>query len=94
MKKLVAIIASILLFASCGSKCDTDYILTYRVYYGNTPTTKTYRFVGANGEASAFVSSDRGSNHLHVLYNKGVFYKGCTVESTSAPIEIVSVAKY
>lgn len=93
MKKLIAILASIVLLSSCA-KLDTYYLLTFRVYYGNTPTVKTYRFKGADGKASAYVSSDRGSNHLHVLYDDGIFPRGCTVESNSAPIEIVSLKKY
>ena len=94
MKKLIAILASIVLLSSCV-KLDTDYVLTFRVYYSNTPTVKTYRFKGADGKVSAYVSSDRGSNHLHVLYYDDVLFpRGCTVESNSAPIEIVSLKKY
>lgn len=91
--KIVAVLACIIAFTSCV-RPDTDYVLTYRVYYGPTTLTKEYCFKGVEDKVSAYVSSDRGSNHLHVLYyNDEFFPRGTTIESNTAPIEIVSLKK-
>ena len=92
MKKVIALIVLVLSFVSC-KELDTEYVVTYRVYYSNTPTTKSYTFKAAEGEGSAYVTSDRGSNHLHVNYTDGWLATGCSIEHTSAPIEIVSVTR-
>lgn len=92
MKKVITLIVLALSLVSCKA-LDTEYVVTYRVYYSNTPTTKTYTFKAAEGEGGAYVTSDRGSNHLHLQYTDGWFATGCSIEHTSAPIEIVSVTK-
>ena len=94
MKKILLILVSIILLASC-KRPNTNYVVTYNIYYGNSPALKTRVFEAVEGEASAYLSSDRGTNRLHVTTaNPGKFTeRGYTIESTSAPIEIISVRK-
>lgn len=95
MKKLITLIVLALSLVSCSNKkLDTVYVVTYRVYYSNTPSTKTYTFKAEQGTAQAFLTSDRGSNHLHIIDRSGwIHSNGRIIESSSAPIEIVSVTR-
>ena len=94
MKKIILLLISALCLVACKDNRNTDYVLTYKIYYSNTPTTKTYPFKAEEGSAKAYISSDRGSNHLHVIDRYGwINGNGYTIESSSAPIEIVSVRR-
>lgn len=94
MKKFILLLITALCLVSCKDKRDTLYVVTYNVYYSNTPSTKSYTFKAEEGSANAWVFSDRGSNHLHVSDRHGWLYgNGYTIESTSAPIEIISIRR-
>ena len=94
MKKFIFLLITALCLVSCKDKRDTEYVVTYNMYYSNTPTIKTYTFKAEEGTATAFVFSDRGSHHLHIVDRSGwLFANGRTIESSSAPIEIVSVRR-
>lgn len=94
MKKFILLLFTALCLVACKDKRDTEYVLTYNVYYSGKPTVKSYTFKAEAGVATAFLFSDRGSNHLHVVDKGGWFNaNGRTIESSSAPIEIVSLRR-
>lgn len=90
MKKIFAILASIMLLSACA-EYDHEATIVYRVYYPGNTVTRRYT-IESTDDPSYILSSDRGSNYLYV--NSGRFF-GETVklEDTSAPIEVVSFTK-
>ena len=85
MKKFITIIITLVLL--CTSCTKKDYALTYKVYYPDNTVTKTYNFTSPFNEKQAVgLYSNRGSNFLFVR-TKG------NIESTSAPIEIISLER-
>ena len=89
MKKIIAILLALALFASCKPKYDYEGTITYKVYYPENTVTKTYTGDG-NKDVSYSLSSYRGSNDLYFKFKKGAY---ATIESTTAPIEVVSFTK-
>lgn len=91
MKKIFAILASIMLFASCG---DYEYETTivYKVYYPGNVVTRTYTY-DSTDEPGYILASDRGSNYLVVCTSSGSFTRQNKLEDTSAPIEVVTFTK-
>ena len=89
MKKLLAIISAVLLFASCSK--ESECVITYRVYYTNTPAECTYKFKGGKS-AGYILESYRGSNRLSV-YPRTFPALAKTLVSTTAPIEVVELKK-
>ena len=92
MKKIFAILASIVLFATC-TKYDHEATIKYKVYYPGNTVTRTYTYESSD-DPSYILGSDRGSNYLYVRKDDGFFEGwGEKLEDTSAPIEIVSFTK-
>ena len=92
MKKIFAILASVMLLASCA-KYDHETTIVYRVYYPGNTVTKTYT-IDSTDDPSYILGSDRGSNYLYIRPNSKVYSGwGERLEGTSAPIEIVSFTK-
>ena len=89
MKKFLAIIAAVLLFASCNK--ESECVITYRVYFNDTPTECTYKFKGGK-RAGYILESYRGSNRLSV-YPRPFPALAKTLISTTAPIEVVELKK-
>lgn len=101
MRKLIALLFLVLLIVSCKVKREynAEYKVTYEVYYPNNTVTKTFTFKAVEGESSVSVYSFRGSNTLYVqsykpkAFEKGSLDPGVTVESTTAPIQLISVER-
>ena len=94
MKKIFAILASIMLLASCtNTKYDYEATIKYKVYYPGNTVTRTYTYESSD-DPSYILGSDRGRNYLYVRKGDG-FSEGWgeKLEGTSAPIEIVSFSK-
>lgn len=89
MKKLLAIISAVLLLASCNT--ESECVITYRVYFNDTPTECIYKFKGGKG-AGYILESYRGSNRLSV-YPRTFPALAKTLISTTAPIEVVELKK-
>ena len=81
--------------ASCTREKDYDYTfaVTYRVYYPGNTITKTY---STNGLKDGYYETDsnEGTNRLIFNPSKEKFAPLVYVESTTAPIEIVSIETY
>lgn len=90
MKKFLAIIAAALLLASCGAN-ESECVITYRVYYTDSPVECTYRFTGGP-TAGYILQSYRGSNNLDV-YPRAFPALTKRIASTTAPIEVVELKK-
>ena len=99
MKKLILIILAILTL-SCSSKKvngeGQEYTIVYKVYYPENTVQKEYSFI-AYYIGSYDLISFRGSNDLTIsdrTSEKLNLYHFCkTIESTTAPIEIISFGK-
>ena len=89
MKKLLAIISAVLLFASCSN--ESECVITYRVYFSDAPVEHTYKFKGGKS-AGYILNSYRGSNSLSV-YPRRFPALAKTLISTTAPIEVVELKK-
>ncbi len=90
MKKIFALLAAIMLFASCSKK-DYEATITYRIYYPGNTVTKSYT-MEATDHPGYILASNRGSNYL-VIIAGGSFSHQEKLEDTSAPIEVVSFTK-
>lgn len=89
MKKLLAIISAVLLFASCSK--ESECVITYRVYFNDTPVEYAYKFKRGK-RAGYLLESYRGSNRLSV-YPRVFPAVAKTLISTTAPIEVVELKK-
>ena len=91
MKKIIAILAALVMFASCEPKYDYETTLTYKVYYPENTTLKKY--VQESTDTPTYhVGSGRGSNFLYFYaVDHGMGMTSVLVESTTAPIEVVSI---
>jgi len=80
----------VLILCSCTSNRDCITTIAYKVYYSNTPVTKTYTF-DSTDKPRYFLNSDRGSNSLKVQESSNWFGNDLHyLERTSAPIEVIS----
>ena len=81
--------------ASCTREKDYDYtsVVTYRVYYPGNTVTKTFK---ADGLKDAYYETDsyEGTNRLKFNPSKEKVGRMINVETTTAPIEIVSTETY
>ena len=92
MKKFLLACITALLLVSCFPDRSYETTITYKVYYpGNTVTRSVTH--ATSKEPVYYLSSDRGSNYLYFKYDDGAFAEGEKLESTSAPIEVVSFTK-
>lgn len=90
MKKIFALLAAIMLFASCSKK-DYEATITYRIYYPGNTVTRSYT-MEATDHPGYILASNRGSNYL-VIMAGGSFSHQEKLEDTSAPIEVVSFTR-
>lgn len=102
MRKIITLLFFVLLFASCkvNREFNVEYKVTYKVYYPSETVTKSFSFKGVEGESAVEVCSYRGTNSLYVQsYKSRPFEAGSlsnartTIESTTAPIQLISVEK-
>lgn len=98
MKKIltVLVLVIVMLVSSCESTphYNVNYKLTYKIHYPSYVTEQTYTFKG-NENASATLQSDKGTNYILIMYDRGpsVLGPGEIIAKTSAPVEIVSLEK-
>ncbi len=94
---LIVIVSTILVSIRCSCVREKDYdytfAVTYRVYYPGNTITKTY---STNGLKDGYYETDsyEGTNRLIFNPSKEKFAPVVYVESTTAPIEIVSTETY
>ena len=101
MKKLITILLFALLLASCkvNREYNVEYKITYKVYYPSETVTKTFTFKGVEGETGVSLYSHRGTNVLYVqhfkprMFEEGSMNNGTSVESTTAPMQLISVER-
>lgn len=70
-----------------------SYTITYKVYYNQEGVLKT-RTIDSDREVRYDLYSSRGSNRLQFLVGRPMNSKGYIIESTSAPIEVLSFIKH
>ena len=93
MKKLIVFIATVLQLASCSPDYNYMTTITYRIHYPDVTITKYHSFASTDNPGY-ILGSTRGSNYLYVFGD--VTWPGYgqdKIESTSAPIEVVSITK-
>ena len=92
MKKFLAFILLVFLFASCAGEKDMTctYRIEYTVFYPDHPSHKTYTFTG-DETAKYSLSSARGTNYFTISRTNTKIMKDgyFTLESTTAPIEVI-----
>jgi hypothetical protein len=90
MKKSVFILLAAFLL-SCGESKNKPLRIVYKIHYPSGYTTREHTC----DCMSYYTKSSRGTNHLVYKKDNGtVFEEHIFVESTSAPIEIISVNGY
>ena len=94
MKKFIIILAvAVLSLVSCRREYNYETTITYRVYYPGNPVVKTYH-EDTTDDPVYYLSSDRGTNYLYFDGTHSFFSSyGTRLESTSAPIEVISFVK-
>ena len=90
MKKFLAFILFVFLFASCAREKDMTctYRIEYTVFYPDHPSHKSYTFNG-DENAKYSLSSDRGTNYFTISRTNKLLKGGYfALENTTAPIEV------
>lgn len=87
MKKLITILAGLLLLTACV-KVDTEYVVTYRIHYPDTVIQEQRHIMGPEEFRFRVWSSD-GTDYLEG--NNGLCSR--IIRSSSAPIEFISAEK-
>jgi hypothetical protein len=99
MKNFIVILVTILTVLSCGRKEENrgtmmSYTITYKVYYNHDGMLKT-RTIDSYDEVRYNLRSNKGSNNLSFVTGKNFFVRKVqSLESTSAPIEVLSFIKH
>lgn len=91
MKKIIALIIALAALVSC-KEYTHETTITYRVYYPQHMTEKSYTY-DSTEDPGYILDSDRGSNYLYVFTSDGMFSKSIKIEDTSAPIQVTSFVK-
>ena len=94
MKRIIILLLSILLFASCEPKYNNQAVIKYRIHY-STGYYAEKEYIFKCGDNPVYsLKCYEGSNILRI-YRDGTWpYWGEEhLESTSAPIEIISFIK-
>lgn len=95
MKKLLAIITTVVSFIACS--CDPDlceeYEITYRVHFPDTTITYA-RPVACESEGAHFeLTSSRGTNYIIVWSGDKEMSIKTYVHETTAPMDVISFEK-